>query len=118
MLLSQKIQEDEAEYRQQMEELDQLESPTANTPAPYTETVQPPSHLQPQAHINKKKRARNWTHDEVMTLINIWEQNEVLYNNVIHPNYYDNTVKNGDAMERMVALLAEQNTSLEINETN
>ena len=34
MLLSQEIQEGEAEYRQQMEELDQLESPTANTPAP------------------------------------------------------------------------------------
>ena len=70
MLLSQEIQEEEEEYRQQMEELYQLESPTANTPAPYTETVQPPSHPQPQAPRNKKKKkARNWTHDEVMTLM-------------------------------------------------
>ena len=49
-----------------------------------------------------------------MTLINIWEQNEVLYN-VTHPNYYDNNVEK-NAIERMVAQLAEQNTKVTVDE--
>ena len=79
MLLSQEIQEEEeeAKYRQQMEELDQLESLTANTPAPYTGTVQPSSHPQPQAPRNKKRKLVT---GRTMTLINKWEQNDFLYN--------------------------------------
>ena len=79
----------------------------------------PPQIQEPQpkkAKKRKEKEGRDWTHEEVLMLIEMWSNEEGLYS-VSHPNYYKKD-RRFNAMTRIKNALEKEGVEVSVDDVN